>query len=208
MAVRTMIFDFDGTIADTFDAVVDVLNELADEFGYRRAAPDEMATLTSLGLRELADRVGLAWHRLPALAIRVRKEMTRRMPAVQPCRGMASVIAELRQRGVRTGILTSNKRDNVESFLAHNPGLMFDFVSTGSGLFSKQTRLKRLLATQGLSLAETCYVGDEVRDIVAARALGMKAVAVCWGFSSPQLLAASQPDHLFEDANELLTLVL
>ena len=203
-----MIFDFDGTIADTFDAVVDVLNQLADEFGYRRAAPEEMATLTSLGLRELADRVGLAWHRLPALAMRVRREMAARMPSIKPCRGMAPALDELRQRGIQTGILTSNKRENVESFLAHHPALRFDFVSTGSGLFTKQTRLKRLLATQDLALAETCYVGDEVRDIEAARALGMQAVAVCWGFSSPQLLAASQPDHLFAEPSELLALVL
>jgi phosphoglycolate phosphatase len=208
MAVRTMIFDFDGTIADTFHAVVDVLNQLSDEFGYRRAAPDDMATLTSLGLRELADHVGLAWHRLPALAVRVRKEMARQMPSIKPCPGIPGALAALRERGVRTGMLTSNNRHNVESFLAKNPELLFDFVSTGSGLFSKQLRLKRLLATQRLALAETCYVGDEVRDIEAARALGMQAVAVCWGFSSPQLLAASQPDHLFAEPSELLALVL
>ena len=129
------------------------------------------------------------------------------MPSIKPCRGMASALAELRTRGIRTGMLTSNNRENVDSFLAKNPELMFDFISTGSGLFSKQTRLKRLLATQRLALAETCYVGDEVRDIEAARALGMQAVAVCWGFSSPQLLAASQPDHLFAEPSELLALV-
>ena len=206
MAVRTMIFDFDGTIADTFHAVVHVLEQLSDEFGYRRASPDEMATLTSLGLRDLADRVGLSWHRLPALAVRVRKEMAKQMPSIKPCLGMPSALAALRERGIRTGVLTSNKRENVDSFLAHNPDLVFDFISAGSGLFGKHTRLKRLLATQRLALAETCYVGDEVRDIEAARALGMQAVAVCWGFSSPQLLAASQPDHLFAEPSELLAL--
>jgi phosphoglycolate phosphatase len=207
MSLRTMIFDFDGTIADTFHAVIDVLNQLADEFGYRRAAPEEMAELTSLGLRELADRVGLSWHRLPALAVRVRKEMSRQMPNIAPCRGMPPVLAGLRESGVSIGILTSNNRDNVDSFLAKNPSLQFDFISTGSGLFSKQTRLKRLLATQRLALAATCYVGDETRDVEAARALGMRAVAVTWGFSSSQLLAASKPDHLVAEPAELLALV-
>jgi phosphoglycolate phosphatase len=202
-----MIFDFDGTIADTFHAVIATLNQLADEFGYRKAAPDELAILTSLGLRELADRVGLAWHRLPALAVRVRQEMARNMPSISPCEGVPSALRELRARGVRTGILTSNKRDNVDSFLAHHPELVFDFVNAGSGLFSKERRLRRLLAAQRLTLAQTCYVGDEVRDVEAARGLGMRAVAVTWGFSSPELLAASQPDHLIASPAELLSLV-
>ena len=202
-----MIFDFDGTIADTFEPAVSVLNELAEEFGYRRADRDEMAKLTSLGLRELVDRVGLSWHRVPALAVRVRQEMARQMHLIAPCRGVVAALSNLRERGVRTGILTSNHRDNVDKFLATQPELRFDFISAGAGLFSKERRLKRLLATQRLVLEETCYVGDEVRDIEAARALGMRAVAVAWGFSSTQLLAASAPDHLLQEPSGLLSLV-
>jgi phosphoglycolate phosphatase len=207
MSVRTMIFDFDGTIADTFDAAVAVLNQLADEFGYRRATPEEMAEITSLGLRELVDRVGLSWHRVPALAVRVRQEMSRSMHSIAPCRGVVPALEALRARGVGHGMLTSNKRENVDKFLAQQPALQFDFISASSGLFSKERRLKRLLAAQRLKLAETCYVGDEVRDIEAARALGMRSVAVTWGFSSAQLLAASHPDHLIADPHELLALV-
>lgn len=201
-----MIFDFDGTIADTFQAAVAVLNNLADEFGYRRATPEEMAEITSLGLRALLDRVGLSWQQLPALVARVREEMSLQMHTIAPCRGVVAALGELRARGVRLGILTSNKRDNVEKFLATQPELCFDFISASSGFFSKERRLKRLLATQRSALHETCYVGDEVRDLEAARALGMRAVAVTWGFSSAQLLAASNPDHLIADPRELLAL--
>jgi len=207
MSVRTMIFDFDGTIADTFQSAVGVLNQLADEFGYRQATQEEMAELTSLGLRELIDRVGLSWHRVPALAMRVRQEMSRQMHLIAPCPGVVEALATLRTRGVGIGILTSNNRENVEKFLATQPSLHFDFISAGSGLFGKERRLKRLLATQRLALHETCYVGDEVRDIEAARSLGMRAVAVTWGFSSAQLLAASSPDHLIADPSELFALV-
>lgn len=207
MSVRAMIFDFDGTIADTVQAAIAVLSQLADEFGYRRAAPEELARFSSLGLRELAERIGLAWHRVPALAVRVRQEMAQNMSAIAPCRGVPAVLQGLRARNVRVGMLTSNSRDNVARFLGSHPELVFDFVNSGAGLFSKQTRLRRLLAVQRLDLRSTCYVGDEVRDIEAARSLGMRAVAVTRGFSSPQLLAASRPDHLIEDPAELLGLV-
>ena len=202
-----MIFDFDGTIADTFTAVVSTLNALSTEFGYRRAEPEELPALTRMEPRELAQRMGLAWHTLPALVLRVRKEMARNMPNVLPCPGIVPALTALRARGIRVGILTSNNRENVAAFLAQNPALAFDFVSTGSGLFSKQKRLARLLRKHGLALAETCYVGDETRDIEAAQALGMRMVSVAWGFSAPELLAAKQPDHLLTHPSELLSLV-
>jgi phosphoglycolate phosphatase len=129
------------------------------------------------------------------------------MHGIAPCRGMLPALQSLRERGVRVGILTSNNRDNVDNFLARHPELSFDFISTDSGLFSKHVLLERLLATHSLALADTCYVGDEVRDVEAARALGMRAVAVTWGFSSSQLLAACNPDHLIADPGELLSLV-
>ena len=207
MSLRTMIFDFDGTIADTFTAAVATINELSTEFGYRPAQPDELSALTKLETRELTQRMGLAWHKLPAVLLRVRQEMTRKMPNVRPCEGVVPALAQLRQRGIGVGILTSNSRENVNAFLAHNPELVFDFISTGSGLFGKQKRLQRLLKKHGFALAETCYVGDETRDIEAARGLGMRMVAVGWGFSAPELLSAKEPDHLLTHPSELLSLV-
>ena len=207
MFVRSMIFDFDGTIADTLHAVIDVFNDLSDELGYRRGTQEGLQLFMGRGLHELATYVGLPWQRLPDLAVRVREEMSRQMHLIQPCRGMVEALAALRARGLRLGILTSNNRDNVERFLEHQPELQFDFISGGSGLFDKHTLLQPLLATQGLAPAETCYVGDEVRDVEAARVIGMRAVAVTWGFSSSQLLAACNPDHLIADPNELLALV-
>lgn len=206
MPIRTMIFDFDGTIADTYEPVIAVLEELAGEYGYRRAPREEYPELGGLRPRDLADRIGLPWHKLPLLVARVRKEMASRMSSVQPCRGMPEALLQLKARGVTLGMLTSNNRDNVAAFLARHPMLQFDFVSTGSGLFGKETRLRRLLKKHRLELGETCYVGDEVRDIDAARALGMRMVAVTWGFSSAQLLAAESPEHLVRDPLELIAL--
>jgi HAD superfamily hydrolase (TIGR01549 family) len=207
MSTRAMIFDFDGTIADTFVAVVTVLNSLAGEFGYRVATPDELPVLRSLRPIELAQAIGLAWPQVPRLVARVRKEMARNMAAVAPFSGIPQALGALRERGIRLGMLTSNSRENVEIFLAHNPSLQFDFVSTGSGLFSKQHRLKRVLRRERLHVSEVCYVGDEVRDIEAAQAVGARMVAVTWGFSAAQLLAASKPEHLIAEPAELLTVV-
>jgi phosphoglycolate phosphatase len=207
MSTRAMIFDFDGTIADTFMTVIGILNALSGEYGYRPATPDELPALMALTPRQLAERMGLSWHQLPVIALRVRTEMTRNMASIAPFQGVPAALDALRERGVRVGMLTSNNRENVERFLAVHPELRFDFVSTGSGLFGKHHRLKRLLSREKILPREACYVGDEVRDIEAARTVGMRMIAVTWGFSAPQLLAASKPEHLIADPAELVGLV-
>jgi phosphoglycolate phosphatase len=207
MPIRAMIFDFDGTIADTLESVISILNGLSAEFGYRQAAPEEIPTLRAMSAREVALRLGVSWHQLPRIATRVRQEMGRKMVDVAPCAGMPAALVALRARGLKLGMLTSNSRANVDAFLSGHPQLSFDFISTGSGLFGKQRRLKRLLQQQKLALAEACYVGDEVRDIEAAQQLGLRMIAVSWGYCSPTLLASSAPDHLITSPDELLALL-
>jgi phosphoglycolate phosphatase len=201
--LRTAIFDFDGTIADTFDAVVAVLNALAGEFGYRQADPDEVQQLRGLAPLDVAQRLGVAWPKLPKIVAQVRKGMVRSMPQVQPCPGVPEALRSLSARGISIGLLTSNSRENVDLFLGRHP-LRFDFISTGSGLWSKHRRLSALLRRRGLVAGETAYVGDEIRDIEAGRKLGMRVVAVGWGYTAPQLLLDHKPDELVMHADELL----
>jgi phosphoglycolate phosphatase len=201
--VRTAIFDFDGTIADTFDAVVRVLNALAQEFGYHTASPSEVEQLRGLPPVEVAQRLGVTWTKVPKIAARVRKGMMHSMPQVAPCAGVPEALQVLREQGLSIGLLTSNSRENVDVFLDNHP-LRFDFISTGSGLWSKHRRLTAVLRRRGLAAAETAYIGDEVRDIEAGRKLGARVIAVGWGYTSPELLREHKPDALILRASELV----
>jgi phosphoglycolate phosphatase len=201
--LRTAIFDFDGTIADTFDAVVAALNALASEFGYRQADPSEVQQLRGLAPIEVAQRLGVAWPKLPKIVAQVRKRIAASMPQVQPCAGVPEALRSLHARGLSLGLLTSNSRENVDLFLGSHP-LQFDFISTGSGLWSKHRRLSALLRRRGLAVGETAYVGDEIRDIEAGRKLGMRVIAVGWGYTAPQLLSDHKPDQLIMHPDELV----
>ena len=203
MQLRAAIFDFDGTLADTFVEVVSILNELSSEFGYRAAAPHEIEELRGVSPREVAKRLGVSWHKLPAIVTRARAELAKHMTQIRPFDGIPAALAELRARGVLVGLLTSNNRRNVDLFVSEHP-IAFDFVSTGSGLWSKHRRLARLLRQHDVAPEAAAYVGDEVRDIEAARALGARAVAVCWGYTNPELLAAQHPDVLVRQVADLV----
>lgn len=202
--MKTILFDFDGTLVDTFTAALEIGNRLAPEFGYRPVRSDEVEALRSWSYRKIGDHLGVAWHKLPAIATRMRNEMAAHLDQLNLIAEIPPVLSELRGRGLQLGILTSNSRVNVERFLATRGIDDFAFIDTSSSVWGKRNRLKAVLKRHRLLLDEVAYVGDEVRDIEATQALGMHMVAVAWGFSTKELLASHAPTHLIEHPRQLL----
>jgi phosphoglycolate phosphatase-like HAD superfamily hydrolase len=110
------------------------------------------------------------------------------------------VIQALHGQQHSLAVITSNTPETVRAFLAvHELQHCFDSVTGGGTLFGKGRLIARCLAQQGLSTDQVLYIGDEVRDVEAARFAGIKAVSVTWGFNSRDALAAAQPDWLVDD---------
>ncbi len=204
MTIRSLIFDFDGTVADSFDATVRIANALGPVFGYRPAQPDEVEVLRTWSYSRVASELGVSWHKIPLIAARIRKELSENVAHLETFPGLPTVLGELRARGFGLGILTSNSKSNVERFLAARGLDQFDFVSTSSSVWGKQRRLKALLRSHKLRADEVAYVGDEVRDIEATRPLDICMVAVGWGYSAVDHLAEHRPQHLITKPAELL----
>ena len=77
-------------------------------------------------------------------------------------------------------------------------------VFAKSSLFGKHRTLKRFMKTCNLSTNDVVYIGDEARDIEAAHRVGMRIIAVGWGFNSEQRLRAQNPDVFIAKPEELL----
>jgi phosphoglycolate phosphatase len=206
--LKTILFDFDGTLVDTFAAALEVANRLAPEFGYRPVRADDVETLRGSSYSKIVEHVGVGWHKVPAIAARVRSELAKDLENLQPIAGLPAVLTALRGRGLELGILTSNARQNVERFLTAHGIEDFSFVNTSSSLWGKRHRLRSILKRLKRAVDEVAYVGDEVRDIEATQALGMRMVAVTWGYSNKNLLASHAPTHLIEHPRELLDVLL
>lgn len=198
------LFDFDGTVADTLTISHGILNELAEEFRFRNLPAGELEHVRSLGTREFIRHLGITRWRVPKIARRGLRLLQERISEVEPIAGMPEVLAELHGRGHRIGILTSNSETNVLSFIARHRLPYFHFVRTSSKLFGKSREMRRILKAEGLSPEQALYVGDETRDIEAARETGLRMAAVTWGYNAPGTLSALQPDHLLNQPGELL----
>lgn len=202
-----LLFDFDGTVADTFQPGVEILNEMAAEFGYRPLGVAEIAQARDMRTRELMKFLGIPATRLPRISQRGKELLNRRMGSVQPCPGMVDLVRQLHGDGFQLGILTSNSEENVAVFLKKFEIECFDFVYTSSKLAGKGRVIRRILKEQKLRPKQVLLVGDEVRDIDAAHETGIHMAAVTWGYNSPKSLAAVGPDHLIEVPAELVELV-
>jgi len=208
MSVKVIIFDFDGTLADTFDAVVRISNRLANEFGYKPAAPADVAKIRSLSSREIIKQSGVSLFKIPFLLKRLKADLHYEIPQLSPVVGIQEALIKLNHKGNRLGILTSNSEENVRLFLnKHEMAGLFSFIDSETKLFSKHKVLRKFLQKNFLTSEEVIYVGDETRDIEAARKINMKAIAVSWGFNSKEALAAQNPEFLIHKPNELIDVI-
>ena len=200
----TFLFDFDGTLADSLSVIVDIANRLAPEFGYRTTPPEEVDALKGLSTRQLIRYSGIPLLKIPALLRRLRAELKAYSTDISPYGGIPDTIQQLYAQNCPLAVVTSNTPDVVHGFLAtHTLDHCFIDVDGGGTLFGKGRLIARCLERHQFVPEKTIYVGDEVRDIQAARSAGLRSIAVTWGFNSREALAAAQPDWLIDDPGAL-----
>jgi HAD superfamily hydrolase (TIGR01549 family) len=208
MTEKVIIFDFDGTIADTLDAIVNISNRLAADFGYKQTSLEEIAQLKNLNSRELIKQSGISIFKVPFLIRKVKAELNKEIQKLKPIPGIKEALVELKAQGNRVLILTSNSKENVIFFLEENKMQdLFDFIYSGATLFGKSKIINNILKQENLNYEQIFYVGDETRDIEAARRSYIKAIAVTWGFNSKEVLAEQNPDFLIHQPNELVNVI-
>jgi phosphoglycolate phosphatase len=204
MTVKAIIFDFDGTLADTHDALLEITNRLAAEFGYKPVSETELELLKSLSSKEIVKRSQIAPIVIPFLLKRIKTELGKEIRNLKTIAGIETALLQLKKQGYQLGIVTSNHKDNVLVFLKNNNlESLFDFIYSGASLFGKHKILARILKQYNLKPDEVIYVGDETRDILAAKKSQIKAMAVGWGFNSPSVLAQHHPDFLIYHPQEM-----
>ena len=205
---EVVVFDFDGTLADTVEAARRIFNRLAPDFGARPVELEELSALRHLKLRGLLKTLGVKQRHVPILLQRGKTLLREEIPSLRPCPGVIEQLETLRSDSRRFGILTSNSVENVDLFLKrHGVREQFDFISSCRKLQGKAKYLKAIARTHSLDPRDMLYIGDEVRDVKASKKAGVPVVAVSWGFNSVQALRESKPDWIVEDAEALASLV-
>lgn len=204
MKYGVVIFDFDGTLADSFPWFLGVLGRLADEFGFRRLEDHEVETFRGQSARQLLAHLRVPAWKLPRIARRMRQHVAHEIDDISLFPGVDQLLCELDRRGTRLAIVTSNSLDNVRLVLGPGNAALIDHYACGASLFGKRPKIREVLRATDCLPAEAICIGDEIRDLEAARAEGVAFGAVSWGYTKPEALRAQGPEEMFESIAEVL----
>ncbi len=203
-----VIFDFDGTIADSLHLFIGAINRIAESSGYNKIRDGDVEMLRGKKPRHILRHLRISPLRLPFVLKRVRREVNAGIALARPAVPMREMLVDLKRNGCRIGILTSNTERNVREFLINNNLDVFDFLYSGSSVFGKGRVLGSIIRGNGVGTDRIFYVGDEIRDIDAARGAGVTMIAVTWGFNTAKALRTEGPDHMADSPDDIAGIVL
>lgn len=169
---------------------------MADEFGFRRIRDGEIAGLRRLPPRELLQHLDVPLWKVPLIARRMRRMKRDALAAIPLFPGAAAMLQALSDGGTRLALVSSDHEVNARVQLG-GAAELFSHYACGASLFGKAQKFRRVLRQAGVAPGRAIAIGDELRDIEAARTAGLACGAVAWGYADPAALAAAGPDHMF-----------
>jgi phosphoglycolate phosphatase len=204
---RQLIFDFDGTLADSAGWFLAKYGELAPELGLRPLVEADVHMLRGRTTREIIAFLGVPFWKLPRIAARFRAQVAAEAERIALFAGVERLLPELKQRGFTLAIVSSNSEDNVRRILGPGNSACIDVFACSASLLGKARKLRAVSKRTGIPASATLCIGDETRDIEAAREAGADAAAVTWGYANAEALARSQPRWLVHSLDELLAVL-
>jgi phosphoglycolate phosphatase len=204
---KTVIFDFDGTLANSLEVLVQITNEIVPELGIAPITKEQVAALRQLNSQEIIQMSGISLWQIPFLLRRYQASFQQKAALVPLFPGIEPMLQELKLSGYKLGIVSSNSVENIQVVLKqYQLDRLFSFIKSCS-VFGKGRAIRSSMRANYVEAFETFYVGDEVRDIEAARRSKVVSVAVTWGFNAAELLLTAQPDHLVHSPLEITKLL-
>lgn len=195
--IKYIVFDFDGTLADTFDVIKTIaLNEYSEYDIDLELFKDE-------GAKGLLKKLNIPRWKIPGMMLNVSAKL-RNNKDIKLFPGIIDLLNRL-NKNYKIGILSSNSKEIIiDTLKEYNIENLFEFVYSDSSLFGKHLVLKKMCNKYNIDPLDVIYVGDEDRDIVASKKVNIKTIAVTWGFNSKEKLSREKPEYLVDSPMQIL----
>lgn len=207
MPYRLALFDFDGTLADSFPCFLTALDDAAVRYGFQAVDAADLARLRGHGAWQVMEHLDIAMWQVPMITQFMRQRMAARLDTVVLFPGIHEALEDLAARGVRIGIVSSNAESSVRHVLGPRLASVVDDYRCSVSIFGKRPRMRQALGAMGVPAHDAIAIGDELRDLKAARAEGIPFGAVTWGFTSVPALLAAAPEHVFQHSEDIVATV-
>ncbi len=206
--IKNIIFDFDGTIANTEELAYHIYEKIVSENEILKLTKEEFEELKKVSMFEKFKRHKVSIFKLPKLARRTMRLIGEVMDDINPYDGMIETLTLLHNKGYRLFIVSSNSKKNINKFLKRFDLDIFTAIYGKAKYFGKEKVLKKVMAKYDLTHDSTLYIGDEVRDVVSCKNVGMPILSVSWGFDDPEFLIEQNKGSVIDTVEELQSLLL
>ncbi len=205
--IKFIFFDFDGTLADTMEAGIKITNKIAKQLNLEPLDETKLDLYRNLEPNEFLKLMNIPLIKIPFLAGMYHIEFNKIIHTLKPFDGIPQMLDKLSQK-YNLGILSSNSVENIEKFLAaNNLRQYFKFIHSQPHIFGKSSSIKKLMRRNRLKRKQVIYIGDEVRDIQAAKQAKIPVIAVTWGLNSEKLIQKYNPDYIAHTPDNVLDIL-
>lgn len=204
MKYSLAIFDFDGTLADSFSFFVSAVNKLADHHGFNQLDLENLDTIRGYDLKTILKHLNLPLWKTPIIGNHYKKLMAENIHSIKMFDGIESTLRTLAQYDITLAVVSSNSSDNVKEVLGPELSGLIGHFECGASLLGKRAHLKKILRRSGYERHQAIYIGDEVRDGDAAQGERIDFGAVAWGYTTPAALQARTPQVIFRTPGEIV----
>lgn len=205
--LKHIIFDFDGTIADSTEIGLQIFNELSEKYNYKKLSKNELFSLNNKSIKERLKLIGVPYYKLPQFIMDAMAKYRLLINSLKTFEGIRNLIISLKEEGYTLSIISSNSVENIKHFLQKYELEYFNNIISGNNLFGKNKVIKNFLKKFKLKVDEIIYIGDELRDIQACKKASVKIISVIWGFDSIELLKRGNPDYISYKPEDIIEIV-
>lgn len=193
---KIAIFDFDGTLADSFPWFISRLNQVARIFRFKEVGDEDIPKLRVMKTGEILNYLNISPWKLPFVVIYFRRLMKKELESIDLFSQTESLLRHLNNKGIEIFVLSSNSEQNVKKILRSSSSLINGFYC-GAGLKSKDRHFQKILKDH--PDAQIISVGDEIRDYEAASKWRITHINVTWGYASKEAFDGLETVDKFED---------
>lgn len=205
--MKYIIFDFDGTLADSTAVFASAWNTLAQKYKFKGIELKEIESLKKLSIAERSKLFDFPMYKLPMILPQFYRLYRQSLNEVHLYEGIKDVIMEIDKRGYKILIISSNSQENILEFLKMNDIHCVSNVLCSNRIFGKDKVLKKFLKDSSSTASDVLYIGDEQRDIVACKKVGVPIIWVSWGYDSIEVIQQEEPEYKVNAPQEILDII-
>lgn len=209
--IKALIFDFDGTIANTLPYTFSKIIEISKKYQVKGSEEEIIKKISHLTPFQLMKEFKIAWFKIPIILWEIKKAqkmLYKKIDKIEIFPSLKETLLRLKKEGYLLYIFSSNIKENIVKFLKKEKiENLFKKIYTSSNFLAKDKDLISIIKKEGFKKNEVWYIADEIRDVLACKKAGIKMIGVSWGLAGEKGLKSQKVDFFIRKPKEIFQLL-